>query len=92
MPRPPSTPTTALGRAIQAKRADSTGRAVAHDMGISGGALYRIEAGQRRPSADTARALARWLGWTMEQVLDAAVEPVEDVASRAEQSIVPEVR
>lgn len=31
--------------------------------------------GTHRPSADTARALARWLGWTVEQVLEAADQP-----------------
>lgn len=29
------------------------------------------------PSADTARALARWLGWTVEQVFEAAETPAE---------------
>ena len=37
--------------------------------------LSRLETGTRKPSADTARALARWLSWTIEQVLDAAEQP-----------------
>ena len=74
MPRPPSnpTPTTALGAALIARRAGRGGRVAAAEIGIDQGMLSRLETGARKPSADTARALARWLGWTTDQVLDAA--------------------
>ena len=38
--------------------------------------VRRIERGTHAPSDDTARALARWLGWTAEQVFEAAETPV----------------
>lgn len=47
----------------------------AASMAVPCGTLARLERGTHRPSADTARALARWLGWTTDQVLDAADQP-----------------
>jgi len=77
MPRPPSnpTPSTALGVAIIACRGGRSGREAAAEIGIDQGMLSRLETGARSPSAQTARALARWLGWTTDQVLDAAGQP-----------------
>lgn len=72
MARPSSTPTTALGAAMQAKRGATPGRDVAIEIGIDPAVFYRLETGKRGPSAPTARALARWLGWTTDEVLDAA--------------------
>lgn len=37
--------------------------------------LVRLESGQRQPGVETARALARWLGWSLNQVIDAARQP-----------------
>lgn len=37
--------------------------------------LSRLERGTHRPSYDTAVKLARWLGWTVEQVMEAASAP-----------------
>lgn len=77
MGRPVSTPvpTTALGAALIARRAGRAGRVVAEEIGIDHGAYTRLESGKRGPSAPTARALARWLGWTTDEVLDAAEQP-----------------
>ena len=57
---------------MQAKRGATPGRDVAIEIGIDPAVFYRLETGKRGPSAQTARALARWLGWTTDQVLDAA--------------------
>lgn len=44
-------------------------------MGVSYMTLSSIERGAHRPSVDTAVKLARWLGWTVERVIEAATEP-----------------
>lgn len=77
VPRPPAPPATRLGVAIQARRQSSTLREVGELLGLANNTLSRLERGTHRPSADTARKLATWLGWTVEQVLDAADQPVE---------------
>lgn len=46
------------------------------EAGLPHTTLSRLERGTHRPSADTARKLATWLGWTVEEVLDAADQPV----------------
>lgn len=85
MPRPPSPPTTRLGQAMAAHRGNNSGRDAAAEIGIDSAAYHRIETGTRGPSGPTARALARWLGWTTDQVLDAAEQPVTtDTATQAE--------
>ncbi len=76
MPLPPPTPTTALGAAIQARREGRSSIAAGQELGVTHSTLLRIERGTVRPSADTARSLAAWLGWTMEQVFDAADTPL----------------
>ena len=85
MSRPPSapTPSTALGVALVARRGSTPGRVAAAEIGIDQGMLSRLEAGARKPSAPTARALARWLGWTTDQVLDAAEQLAEPPTSAA---------
>lgn len=45
------------------------------EVGVSYVTLSGLERGTHRPSADTARKLARWLGWTMEQVFEASGKP-----------------
>ena len=72
MPRLPATPSTRLGQAMQARRGETTGDQVAAELGITSATYYRTEAGRTVPTTATARALAPWLGWTLEAVLDAA--------------------
>lgn len=72
---PTKQPPTALGAALLARRAGRKQRDVAQEIGTSDVTLGALELGTRKPSADTARALARWLGWTTDQVLDAAEQP-----------------
>lgn len=72
MPRPSARPTTTLGVAMQARRAGRSQRAVAEETGISDSTLSNIERGSHAPSLSTALALARWLGWTVEAVSEAA--------------------
>ena len=74
MSRKPNPPKTALGAAIRARRV-TTGEATAEQLGISKVTLYRLERGDHSPTASTALKLARWLGWTMEQVVEAAAAP-----------------
>jgi DNA-binding XRE family transcriptional regulator len=76
MPLPPPTPTTALGAAIQARREGRSSITAGQEVGVTHSTMLRLERGTVRPSADTARSLANWLGWTMEQVLDAADTPL----------------
>lgn len=47
-------------------------RDVAAEIGIDHAVYHRLEAGTRRPSGETALKLARWLGWTAEQVIEGA--------------------
>ena len=75
MPRRPHPPTTMLGVALRVRRGERRQEDVVDECGLPRGTLARIERGAHAPSADTARALARWLGWTTDQVLDAAGQP-----------------
>jgi DNA-binding XRE family transcriptional regulator len=52
---------------------------VAKLVGIPQATLSRLERGKHRPNTDTARKLAAWLGWSLEQVLDAAEAPAPPV-------------
>ena len=54
------------------KRGASSGDATALELGIDRGTYYRLERGDHQPSYATARALAAWLGWTTDQVMEAA--------------------
>jgi hypothetical protein len=60
---------------MQSKRGTTPSTVVAPEVGLSHSAWLRLEGAVHRPSVDTARKLARWLGWTVEQVLDAAEAP-----------------
>lgn len=72
MPRiAPPTPTT-LGAAIRAKRGAASLESLAPDLKLSHPTLSRIERGTHQPSYSTAKALAKWLGWTVEEVMEAA--------------------
>lgn len=72
MPRPSAQPTTPLGQAIQRRRAGRAQRVVSEEAGVPHTTLSRLERGTHEPSTKTALALARWLGWSVEQVLEAA--------------------
>lgn len=63
---------------MQAQRAAAPGHQVATQLGLDPAVYYRLEAGRRGPSPSTARILARWLGWTLEQVFDAAAQPPDE--------------
>lgn len=75
MPRPPSPPKTALGAAMRARRGAAIGRTAAAEVGLDHDHFYRLERGAHRPTYDTAVRLAAWLGWTVEQVMEAAKAP-----------------
>lgn len=74
--RGPSPPRTALGVALRRRRAGRTGIEVASDLEIDHDHYYRLERGTHRPSYDTAVKLAAWLGWTTDQVMQAAATAV----------------
>jgi transcriptional regulator with XRE-family HTH domain len=71
MSRPKAKPVTALGEAVQRKRGSAALRDIP-GFEISDSTLSRIERGKSTPSVETARALATWLGWSLEQVFEAA--------------------
>jgi DNA-binding XRE family transcriptional regulator len=74
MPSPPAIPLTSLGAELQRRRGSRDARELAAEIGISRAAYYRLERGSHEPTLDTALALARWLGWTVERVAEAAKE------------------
>lgn len=78
MGRPANPPKTLLGSEIRAERARrGSGQVVAaEEIGIPRATLAVAERGSHPPSLDTAVALARWLGWTVERVIEAARTPV----------------
>jgi DNA-binding XRE family transcriptional regulator len=45
--------------------------------------LAKLERGAHNPSIDTTIALARWLGWSAEQVIEAARTPATPPTSEA---------
>ena len=57
---------------MRVRRDGSTGEEAAEILGVFRNTYYRLERGTHRPSFDTARKLAAWLGWTTDQVMDAA--------------------
>lgn len=77
MARPLGQVSTALGVAIRSRRGGEDQGEAAAKSGIARTTLSRLERGTHAPSTTTALALARWLGWTVEQVLEAAAEPAE---------------
>lgn len=80
MPTPPKPPQTHLGIAIRERRAERSQRDVGEAVGVPGATLSRIERGTHRPTYDTARAIATWLGWTVDEVMLAAEAPIETPA------------
>jgi DNA-binding XRE family transcriptional regulator len=51
------------------------GESIATDLGLSHDHYYRLERGTHAPSYPTAVKLAAWLGWTTDQVMEAAGRP-----------------
>ena len=47
----------------------------AREAGLTQITLSRSERGSHAPSTTTALALAKWLGWSVEAVLEAAARP-----------------
>lgn len=76
MPRPPHPPITMLGVALRDRRGERRQEDVVSECGVPRPTLARIERGTHAPSLETARALATWLGWSIEQVIAAAETPV----------------
>jgi transcriptional regulator with XRE-family HTH domain len=68
----PVPPITALGAIIRERRGGWTQARLAKKLGVPPSTLARIERGTHAPSADTAAALAEWLGWSAQEVLAAA--------------------
>ena len=79
MPRRRATPTTALAAAIQARRGASKLRDIADEVGISWATLARLERGGGVQKIATRSAVARWLGWTEEQVIEAVKTAAEEL-------------
>ena len=76
MARPLSTdPASALGAAIRSRRGQLSQEDAAQSLGVRGPTLSRLERGTNRPTYDTAVKLAAWLGWTTDQVMQAADRP-----------------
>jgi hypothetical protein len=71
MPRRRATPTTALAAAIQAKRGNAKLRDIADEAGLSWATLARLERGGGVQKIATRMAVARWLGWSEERVIEA---------------------
>jgi DNA-binding XRE family transcriptional regulator len=76
MANPPAPVGTMLGQALRRKRGASTQADAAAELGLATLSISRLERGTHRPNTDTARKLSKWLGWTVEQVLDAADTPL----------------
>lgn len=80
MPRPSLPPGSRLGIAIRERRGVQTQAGVASELGLVALTLSRLERGTHRPSYETAVKLAAWLGWTTDQVMNAAGQPIEAVS------------
>lgn len=63
---------TALSLALRQQRGEAPLRPAARALGISHVTLLQLERGQRKPGLELALRLARWLGWSAEQVLAAS--------------------
>ena len=79
MPRRRATPTTAIAAAIQAKRGNAKLRDIANDAGLSWATLARLERGGGVQKIATRAAVAKWLGWTEEQVANAVKTAPEEM-------------
>lgn len=76
MGRKAAIPRTKLGKMMQERRGEKTGREIAAAIGITPSAYYRMERGQGVPSLDLGARLAGWLGVEVEGVVGAAGEVI----------------
>ncbi len=81
MPRRRATPTTALAAAIQAKRGNAKLRDIADEADLSWATLARLERGGGVQKSATRMAVARWLKWTEEQVVNAVKTTPEEMGT-----------
>ncbi|MBL8616324.1 MAG: helix-turn-helix domain-containing protein [Deltaproteobacteria bacterium] len=65
---------------MRARRGASIGEEAALVLEVTKGTYYKIERGTHAPSLATALKLAKWLGWTVEQVVEAAGQPASAAA------------
>lgn len=82
MPRPPKPPTTLLGQVLRELRGERSVSSIAAELGCAHSTLTRLEQGQGSMSAQLALAIARWIGWSVEQVIEAAGKPPREAAQR----------
>lgn len=75
MPNPPAPTGSSLGTAIRRQRGAMSQAGLAAQLGVVPLTLSRIERGAHTPSYATAVKLAAWLGWTTDQVMEAAARP-----------------
>ena len=68
-------PPTLLAVALVSRRDGRKLAEVVAEAQVPSTTLSHLERGTHLPSADTALKLARWLGWSMEQVMEAAKAP-----------------
>jgi DNA-binding XRE family transcriptional regulator len=73
---PSTSPMTVLASALRDRRGARRQAAVAAEIGVSRSSFARMERGGQPPSPQVAVALARWLGWSVTQVIDAANAPM----------------
>lgn len=73
---PPNLPITVLASAIRDRRGARRQAIVAAEIGVSRSSFARMERGGQPPSPQAAVALARWLGWSVTQVIEAANTPM----------------
>jgi DNA-binding XRE family transcriptional regulator len=78
MARPASAPISLLGHHLRLQRGSRDQTEVALDIGIPRSTLAGVERGTHAPSLATALKLAKWLGWTVEQVVEAAGQPAPE--------------
>jgi len=73
--RPPQTHLTA---AIRERRGERPLRIAAAEIGCAIATLCALELDRLRPASELASKLAPWLGWTVEQVFEAAQQPARE--------------
>ena len=57
---------------MQTARGSTPGEVKAIELGMARSTWFRLERGEGRPAPEIAIVLARWLGWSLEQVYEAA--------------------
>lgn len=80
MPTPMQPCGSLLGAELRRRRDGRSQAYVSKEAGVPAATLSRIERGTHEPSTKTALALARWLGWSVERVLEAAKAPSDNAS------------